>query len=72
LTTGPVNYQLLDIDIVPEQIACGDEHVMFLTEEKLFAMGENSDGRLGISKRQVRSCNMPTLVHALSRYFRFL
>ena len=40
---------------------------MLSVDGKLYAMGENFDGRLGISKRNVRACNTPMLVRALSK-----
>jgi len=67
IVVGPKSVSRYEFEIYPEQIACGEEHIMFLTDGKLYAMGENADGKLGIAKRNVRDCITPTLVHSLSK-----
>jgi len=64
---GPRSVARFEFDIYPEQMACGEEHIMFLTDGKLYTMGENADGKLGISKRNVRNCISPILVHSLTK-----
>lgn len=47
------NIQGIPIDNVIE-IACGDHHTLFLTEEKLvFAFGQNNYGQLGLAGRNI-------------------
>lgn len=43
-----------------------------LAQGSLYMIGENSDGRLGISKRSLKSCTVPVLVQAFSKYSKFL
>ena len=47
--------------------SCGEEHTVFIQGDGgyVYAMGSNSEGRLGTGSSEMRSCNVPTLVDGL-------
>jgi len=49
-----------------DSIACGDDHAAFVSDGYVYTMGDNSDGRLGISKN-VKQVSSPCLVESLTR-----
>ncbi|CAG9320323.1 unnamed protein product [Blepharisma stoltei] len=51
------------------EISCGDEHTVFISNEyRVFCMGSNASGKLGISDRNLKQSNWPVLVEALMDY----
>ena len=56
LVQDPVAIKLNQITNKIEALACGNAHVLILTEGgSLFAMGDNSYGQLGLSKALMAS-----------------
>jgi len=50
-------------------ISCGDEHTGFLTSNgKVFMVGSNKDGRLGIGDKKLKQSHTPCLLESLSKY----
>jgi alpha-tubulin suppressor-like RCC1 family protein len=60
--------QSCDFSVKIDQIACGASHAAFIANGYIYAMGDNSDGRLGISKREIKHISSPCLVPALTRF----
>lgn len=48
-------------------VSCGEDHTVFVQGDGgyVYAMGSNSEGRLGTGNADIRSCNVPTLVDGL-------
>ena len=60
--------KVCSFNIVVTDVSCGDEHTVFVQGDGgyVYAMGSNSEGRLGTGNPEMRSCNVPTLVDGLS------
>mmetsp|Transcript_5771 Transcript_5771/g.4972 ORF Transcript_5771/g.4972 Transcript_5771/m.4972 type:complete len:135 (+) Transcript_5771:71-475(+) len=56
-----------DFGVKIDYLACGNSHTAFVSDGYIYTMGENADGRLGISKRGLKFSNSPTLVSALGK-----
>ena len=48
-------------------VSCGEEHTVFVQADGgyVYAMGSNSEGRLGTGNPEMKSCNVPTLVDSI-------
>ena len=59
--------KICSFNIVVSEVSCGEEHTVFVQADGgyVYAMGNNAEGRLGISNPQIRSCNVPTLVEGI-------
>lgn len=60
--------KVCSFNIVVTDVSCGEEHTVFVQGDGgyVYAMGSNSEGRLGTGNPEIRSCNVPTLVDGLS------
>ena len=60
--------KVCSFNIVVSDVSCGEEHTVFVQADGgyVYAMGSNSEGRLGVGNPEMRSCNVPTLVDGLS------
>ena len=51
------------------QVSCGDDHTVFVSSMNeggyVYAMGSNTDSKLGIGNSEIRSVNVPTLVEGI-------
>ena len=59
--------KVCSFNIVVTDVSCGEEHTVFVQGDGgyVYAMGSNSEGRLGTGVSDMRSCNVPTLVDGL-------
>lgn len=59
--------KVCSFNIVVSDVSCGEEHTVFVQADGgyVYAMGSNSEGRLGVGNPEMRSCNVPTLVDGL-------
>ena len=59
--------KICSFNIVVSDVSCGEEHTVFVQGDGgyVYAMGSNSEGRLGTGNPEMRSCNVPTLVDGL-------
>lgn len=59
--------KVCSFNIVVNDVSCGEEHTVFVQGDGgyVYAMGSNSEGRLGTGNPEMRSCNVPTLVDGL-------
>lgn len=59
--------KVCSFNIVVTDVSCGEEHTVFVQGDGgyVYAMGNNSEGRLGTGNTDIRSCNVPTLVDGL-------
>jgi X-linked retinitis pigmentosa GTPase regulator len=56
-------------NILIKEISCGEEHSAFISSSNhVYSMGSNSEGRLGIGDKSLRSSSSPCLVESLSNY----
>ena len=56
-------------NITIKEISCGEEHSGFISSSNhVYCMGSNSEGRLGIGDKSLRSSSSPCLVEALSNF----
>ena len=60
--------KVCSFNIVVSDVSCGEEHTVFVQGDGgyVYAMGSNSEGRLGTGDAEMRYCNVPTLVENLS------
>lgn len=65
------NYpQILSLKFSIKMISCGEDHSAFLTNNgKLYTLGSNHSGRLGIGNRTIFQSNKPLLVESLEEIF---
>jgi alpha-tubulin suppressor-like RCC1 family protein len=59
--------KICSFNIVIRQVSCGEEHTAFvsLNGGHVYSMGSNSEGKLGVSEKQLKHSNVPCLVENL-------
>ena len=56
-------------NITIKEISCGEEHSGFISiSNHVYCMGSNSEGRLGVGDKSLRSSSSPCLVEALTNF----
>ena len=66
LLPNPESLFLLSfINLEVTQVACGANHTLFLSQEKVYACGNNASGQLGLPS-QITQTDRPTLIPGLS------
>lgn len=61
--------RICSFNILITQVSCGSEHSAFLsTQHFIYAMGSNSDGRLGVGDKSIACSSYPLLIEALVQY----
>jgi len=60
--------QPFDFGVKIDSISCGDSHAAFISDGYIYTMGDNSNGRLGISKN-IKSASTPNLIESLIKFY---
>jgi alpha-tubulin suppressor-like RCC1 family protein len=52
---------------VIKQVSCGEEHTAFVSLDggHVYSMGSNSEGKLGVGDKTLKSSNVPCLVEGI-------
>jgi X-linked retinitis pigmentosa GTPase regulator len=59
--------KVCSFNILIRQVSCGEDHTAFIVEPsgQVYAMGNNSDGKLGVGQPNLKYSNVPCLVDGL-------